>query len=403
MDLFIHKEYSQLNYHIKYNPENNKLKFVNDNELTGDFIIGNEDFANIAKIFGINLPDFPPEKYVKSYKPIVSFTKKIPWKYCIPQKTYMEILKTTAESVYPKLKFISTDYSDYYHAGQKIITALKPAMIDKDLYQSFKDKPNAKSFEPDANGFAEVPTFDRTEAVTGRTKTVTGANLLLLKKEFRTMIKSRFGDDGEVIALDFKSLEPRLLLAITRPDFEAPVDIYESIRTELNLSQYTRQNIKEVVISELYGAGMNVLREKLKNLMDREILFLIETIGKYFKAEELKKKLIQQSESNNSCITNVYGRPVSTKNMGNYAIMNRFIQSSAVDVALLGFSNLFSVLEDLGVQDKALPIFIVHDALYMDMHKSVRKQVETAARVASKNIQKFEGKNFFITIKDLLE
>ena len=61
---------------------------------------------------------------------------------------------------------------------------------------------------------------------------------------------------------------------------------------------------------------------------------------------------------------NCFGRPVKPSSDRDSLVYNNWLQSSAVDVALLGFKEIIDSLKNL----KSNPIFLIHDALLIDVH-----------------------------------
>ncbi len=402
MNLYLSKEYTGLNFDIKYDPVEDKNNFVK--KIEEGFVIGTKEFTEISKLYNFLIPNFPPEKYIDSYRKLLKFTSvdNVPWKFCIPQKTYLEILLTTARETYKNIKDLDLTYYETYKKGQVIIDSLKPVKTNKEYYSQIISEPNVHSFKPGEDGFADPVIYDRTEIVTGRLKVVSGPNILNLKKEHRKIITSRFGSDGSIYYLDFMSLEPRFLLMLTRNDINPPKDIYEFIKTSQNLSDYSRSDIKNVVISELYGAGMTSLKERLPNITDRSLNYLVSSIRDYFQTFKFKEDLLKEYEKNNKAyINNFYGRPVSTLEIGTYALINRFVQSSAVDVALLGFSNMISTIKELDLENKIIPSLILHDGIFFDTHKDSEQIIPLLCKIGSKNIPGFENKTFYISSEKL--
>ncbi len=56
----------------------------------------------------------------------------------------------------------------------------------------------------------------------------------------------------------------------------------------------------------------------------------------------------------------MFGRNITLRDKNN--MLNYFLQSSAVDIAMLGFSQIIDKAQDLG----AVPIYVIHDALLLD-------------------------------------
>jgi DNA polymerase I-like protein with 3'-5' exonuclease and polymerase domains len=147
---------------------------------------------------------------------------------------------------------------------------------------------------------------------------------------------------------------------------------------------------------------MTSLKERLPNITDRSLNYLVSSIRDYFQTFKFKENLLREYEKNNKTyICNFYGRAVSTLEIGTYALINRFIQSSAVDVALLGFSNIISTIKEMDLEAKIIPNLILHDGIFFDIHKDSEQIVPLLCKVGSKNIPGFENKTFYISSEKL--
>ena len=76
-------------------------------------------------------------------------------------------------------------------------------------------------------------------------------------------------------------------------------------------------------------------------------------------------------------------------------LINYFVQSTAVDVALYGFTALVKALKHL---KRAHPIFILHDALILDVHRSHEEEINAICEPGILSIPKFENSKFPISI-----
>ena len=105
--------------------------------------------------------------------------------------------------------------------------------------------------------------------------------------------------------------------------------------------------------------------EKLSGLSGSSLRNATEGLISYFGIRLSKAKLVRQLKEK-GYITNVYGRIIKPKKTAPHLLYNYFIQSSAVDAALLGFSNGI----DLAKKNewKVRPLFIIHDAMIIDVH-----------------------------------
>ena len=62
-------------------------------------------------------------------------------------------------------------------------------------------------------------------------------------------------------------------------------------------------------------------------------------------------------------IANYYGRPLKIEDPRPNILISHYVQSTAVDTALLGFSRLMKDLKQL----KIVPIYVIHDAVVVDV------------------------------------
>jgi hypothetical protein len=96
----------------------------------------------------------------------------------------------------------------------------------------------------------------------------------------------------------------------------------------------------------------------------------ITELKQYFGVQDIEKMLVDDYQTN-ECIFNAFGRPIFPSTAERHVLFNNFVQSSAAECAVLGFSNLCESLRGLGVQFE--PMFVIHDALMVDISKSSRR------------------------------
>ena len=71
------------------------------------------------------------------------------------------------------------------------------------------------------------------------------------------------------------------------------------------------------------------------------------------------------------CRNNFFGRPIWNINeTKENKLINNYIQSTAVDIALSYFSELSDVID----LELCKPIFIIHDALVLDVHNDYKNE-----------------------------
>jgi hypothetical protein len=163
-----------------------------------------------------------------------------------------------------------------------------------------------------------------------------------------------------------------------------------------------RSQIKSVVISELYGAGFSTLQELVSGMRENELKIVLSIVRNHFNLDRIKGKLIQEYELNNKkFIKNLYGRVISTEDVGSYALLNRFIQSTAVDVALIGFSNILKFIMEMNWQNEIIPLFDIHDALLFDIHPNHFQSVPTLCKIGSIEIPLLENQRFYLKAEEI--
>lgn len=357
----------------------------------------------ISQLYLVKQPQQAPERFIRAYKGLSSRLQgsAVPWNLTLPEKLYKAI-ERDKERFDTELNNLNLGYlQDVYIPTQKVFDYLQPAKINVERYQQYSQLDatgHIQSFKPDQDGYANVVEYDRVSNITGRFKTVSGPMLLHLPKIYRSVLESRWKDNGAVISLDYKSLEPRVLLATsgTQPKEEIDKDIYESVRTSLfqDNPEVDRDVVKKIVLSELYGAGIETLRQRLPNVRDLEAV--VGQIADWFGLEALRSKLFEQwKQTNNKYIDNFYGRRVKTET--SHTLVNHYVQSTAVDVAMLGFLNILQYVEELEKQEHIIPIFILHDALILDIHENSFSLINGLCKLGSVDIRNLETTTFYMS------
>jgi hypothetical protein len=264
------------------------------------------------------------------------------------------------------------------------------------FFSSFtEDHDQAKA--PSGCAFANVIRYNRSNTVTGRLTTASGPNLLLLAKQHRDVVKSVFGDQGEVILVDLKSLEPRLVL-IRGGCKDIPADVYEHMRTKFEpLAKLPREDVKSIGVDTLYGSGIDSLTKKFPGI---PFEYVGPAIDSFFGLTELRKSLMLEARGNGEkYLTNTFGRRVSITDAKPYKFLNRVTQSAAVDLAHLLFAELVSELQVKHPSWKIRPIGMIHDALALDVTQTVLRDIATRSTLSlSDQNNPLYGFSFPITV-----
>ena len=99
-------------------------------------------------------------------------------------------------------------------------------------------------------------------------------------------------------------------------------------------------------------------------------------------------------------IKNFFGRNIFVEeNVSPYVLVNYYIQSTAMDIALLGFRNMVNFIkkENLLIH----PLFVIVDGIILDIHKDYLKYVEDLKLVGSKIKEINEDLKFWIKDEEI--
>jgi len=251
-----------------------------------------------------------------------------------------------------------TNYKENIKKYNSLFSNLQKSCIDLLVYKAFKEIEKnesilntLKSFKP-YNKFTQKVLYEKYNNVSGRLVVKNGPKILTLPSRYRSILKSRF-TNGSVYSIDFSALEPRITAKLS--ETKSGDDIYEDILALLSYNA-DRSVIKKAVISSIYGANYT----SLENLSVDKSKELFDVINNYF---DFKKILEMSSNIDEFGIRrNYFGRPIwNLEENRENILINNYIQSTAVDISLLYFSDLVRLTE------KIVPLFVLHDALIVDI------------------------------------
>lgn len=122
-------------------------------------------------------------------------------------------------------------------------------------------------------------------------------------------------------------------------------------------------------------------------------------VNEYFGIDYMKEQIrVMYQESGETFLRTFYRKHVIPADSKPHVLLNYFIQSTAVDVALLGFKKILERLATTPqVQNLIVPIYILHDALFLDIHNDVAHLIPKLCILGSKNIPGFGPQNFYLT------
>ena len=259
------------------------------------------------------------------------------------------------------------NYSNRIYLYKEFFELLEPIKINSIAYKAFCEVEKnetilstLKSFKP-VNGFTNKVDYKLTGTITGRLLVKENSpKVLTLPSRCRKIFESSFGNNGSVYNIDFVSLEPRVARKVLNRECEN--DIYEEIREKLDLI-IDRSIIKKAIISVLYGkhSGIDGISKEKSDL-------ILRCVNEYFSISELYEAA--NKIYFNKFRKNFYGRPIlNLLEDKTNKIVNNYIQSTAVDVALTYFSNISK-----DFKSKIKPLFVLHDALVIDMHNDYKEE-----------------------------
>lgn len=321
----------------------------------------------LLKLNGADVDITPPQKFVSAMSSIASGSMgTMPWSLIMPADAHRSFVKRLVNSMKETFPTLNRGFYESVWVPQShVLRSLVPARVDRQKFERAVEESGMNhrvvdGFKPGADGFAAPVVYDRFGTRTGRLTVQSGPDILTIKKQYRNMITpSRPG--GKIISLDFSALEARVLLyeaGGSCPDD----DLYTHISSEVFGGSVDRKAAKGAVISELYGSSKAALGNVL-GISGQDLDNFVFKVKSYFKTNELKKR-VKDEFLKTGCITNRYGRRVVIKDPLDHIFVNSYAQSTGADVAFLGFSNIVRELESRpGVR----PIFVLHDALILDV------------------------------------
>jgi hypothetical protein len=280
---------------------------------------------------------------------------------------YKKDLETAELEVLEKDKHYN--YLSIFDQNQVIFKNLYQAKINLLSYRVFKELEknetilsNLKSFKP-AGGYSKLVGYNQVSTVTGRlTNESASPKILTLPSRCRKIFESRWQKEGDLLYIDFKTLEPRVIRKINGK--ESADDIYTEISSSLDF-EVDRVVVKRGIISTLYGSSACI--EGLSEERSKKVL---SATKEYFDLNNILNKASVVNDV--GCRNNFFGRPIwNIKETKENKLINNYIQSTAVDIALSYFSELCDVID----LDLCKPIFIIHDALVLDVHNDYKNDV----------------------------
>lgn len=308
-----------------------------------------------------------PSKWKKAWDTL--YTNNTPnWRKFVGENLFDQWIDSIKFYLEKSVKRI-VQFSDYYTKClvrcRNFLDNLKQTKINTDLYKniSFLSVPSVYSFEPDHNEFAKKPKYSLSSTKTGRLTIIGGPNILTLTKEYRKLLKSRF-KNGKILYCDIGQFETRVAMSYFAKMPQFVDDIYSDVVKHCSIN-IDRDHAKKIVISLLFGMHTSSIKKDL-NLSASDAVMIVDSIKKYLGLRKLEKWIKDNRvDWQDKKLYNAFGRPISITEK-NTPFVNYYVQSTAVDLAVLSFKKIVSKFD----KEKVIPLFVQHDALIIDVDES---------------------------------
>ena len=331
--------------------------------VVGESVPG-KDLLTALLLSGVKIEIKPPEVYAKIMNRFTHWDY-IPWQQIMPDHVYEKWTTEALDKISKSLIEVDLSYyENIFIKASEVLDALIPMKIHGKKWNYLAtheiqgvSEDVIDSFEPYKNGFTDVIKYTQTSTVTGRLIVKSGPEILRLNKELKSMIKSRY-KGGKVIQFDYVSLEPRLALLIA--GHSVSEDVYSDINKLVFENKFTRDIVKISTLSIMYGAGGESLQEKVELSLE-ECKNIIKKLKEFFGIHDMSKKLSKEYRRD-KIIRNYFNRALYSESGAGHRLFNNFIQSTAVDCAMMGFWNICQLWKGT----KVLPLFLIHDNFGLD-------------------------------------
>lgn len=310
------------------------------------------------------------DKWKKYFDFASIYTENVDYENILSENNFKNFYSELEENYNLSIKYDKEySFTNRYFKHINFLDSLSSCKINGLAYKAFLEveknetiRSILKSFKP-FRSFTNNVKYNVNSNVTGRLTVKKGPNILTLPKRCRSILDSRFSG-GSVLGVDFNALEPRLCLKLSGKDIQT--DLYEEINNLLDFD-IDRSVIKRAIISVLYGAHYT----SLKGLSPVKSKELFESIHKFFNLDYILE--LSTNIDKHEIRRNYFGRPLwNLEEERENILINNYIQSSAVDLALTYFSELAEIID----AEMAVPIFVLHDAIIFDVSPEYREELE---------------------------
>jgi hypothetical protein len=323
----------------------------------------------LAELYGIEIRSLFPEEHERAFRILCSEgSPGIPWHLAISPERFRGTLRCIIRDLQRVLEeHENCSYGQTFMHEREFILGLSKSHVNRDRIRTHMGKEknqtvrsSLRTFLPKNNPYEAPPVvYSQVATHTGRLTVTAGPQILTLPARCRNIMTSRF-DGGEMIQVDFVSVEPRFARLVMGANVDG--DVYQEISSALLSEKIKRSTVKIAVLCALYGASTVRLQRILGSDFDSRDI--IRKLRDYFGVGPLGVRLRSEISETGSII-NRFGRKIRVERTSANVLVNNYIQSSSVDVALLGFRLLTERFEEMGLE--AVPVFLIHDALILDV------------------------------------
>lgn len=317
---------------------------------------------HIALATSAKITSSPPKSHLAAWE---TLGVTPPWAQALPPhvfKTWLQ--KFTRDLLELRDQWDDSYYGREFQIQQRLLQRLQQPFVDGLVIKKIDDD-RIRAFEPDERGLAPKSTYDIWSSVTGRMSIESGPNILTLDKKYRRIFKSRF-EGGEIVQIDFSSLEPNTCLAMQGKVFDGDAYKWAASQIEINVP---REVLKVAVMSALYGMSPSNFAKKFADIPDaNELLFQVRDA---FGVDSLNKHYREQLDAVGH-ITNHFGRIIKCDKSS--PLLAHAVQSTAVDVVCQGFTTLLDEFEADEID--AVPLYLIHDALMLDVTPAAKAHIK---------------------------
>lgn len=322
----------------------------------------------LFELSGASVNALPDQKYVNALSTLRAETTGslgcAPWPWFMEKRDFKSYVKRLARDVCAAWNRSNKEYFvRTFLPTQGFLSSLSKARIDAVkldklvmLTQSgLRNASIIRSFLPEQDGFCRTIEYDRFSTRTGRVTVAMGPQVLLLPKSDRNIVVSRY-PGGSVWIVDYVSFEAQVALVTSG---QCPIDdVYTKIATDVFSGTIDRNVAKVLTLGFMYGMGFASLAALAK--LDRfEITRFLDRIREFFGFGTLIEHLVRCARDDGR-VDSFYGRSIAIPDGDEHLVLNSYVQSTAVDAALLGFARASVSVS------RALPLFFIHDAVIID-------------------------------------